>query len=56
MTGFFVCALLFSQLSLGIANIKFHLPLPIAVAHNGVAALLLLSLITLLHHAVYEER
>ena len=56
LTGFFVFALLFIQLSLGIANIKFHLPLPIAVAHNGVAALLLLSLITLLHHAVYEER
>jgi len=27
----------------------------VAVAHNGVAALLLLSLVTLLHHAINEE-
>lgn len=37
------------QLSLGIANILLHLPLAVAVAHQGGAALLLLSLLTLLH-------
>ena len=35
------------QLSLGIATVWFGLPLPVATAHNGVAALLLLSLINL---------
>ena len=52
LTGVVVLILLITQLSLGVANIKFNLPLSIAVAHNGVAALLLLSLITLLHHCV----
>ena len=37
--------LLLVQLSLGIVNVLFSLPLANAVAHNGVAALLLLSLI-----------
>jgi len=36
------------QVSLGIANVKLGLPLPIATAHNGVAAVLLLSLLALL--------
>jgi cytochrome c oxidase assembly protein subunit 15 len=36
------------QITLGIANVKLGLPLPIATAHNGVAALLLLSLFALL--------
>jgi len=48
-------ALLLLQLGLGITNVLGHLPLPIAVAHNGVAALLLLTLVTTLrisrHHA-----
>lgn len=35
------------QLALGISNIIFALPLSIAVLHNGVACLLLLSVITL---------
>ncbi|WP_231745305.1 MULTISPECIES: heme A synthase [Microbulbifer] len=34
------------QVSLGIANIVFFLPLPVAVAHNAGAALLLLGLLT----------
>jgi cytochrome c oxidase assembly protein subunit 15 len=38
--------LLMLQLGLGIANVLGHLPLPVAVAHNGVAALLLLALLT----------
>ncbi|MCL1077865.1 heme A synthase [Parashewanella spongiae] len=37
--------LLVVQLTLGISNIVYHLPLPVAVAHNGGAALLLLSLV-----------
>ena len=36
------------QVSLGIANVKLGLPLPIATAHNGVAAVLLLALLALL--------
>jgi len=39
--------LLFTQVALGISNILFLLPLPVATAHNGVAALLLLSMVTL---------
>lgn len=37
-------ALLLGQVSLGLANVAFALPLPIAVAHNGVAALLFATL------------
>ena len=48
-TGLVVVLVLFAQVSLGIANVLLVLPLPVAVAHNGVAALLLLSLITLLY-------
>ena len=37
---------LFAQVGLGISNVVFHLPLAVAVAHNFVAACLLLSLLT----------
>lgn len=47
--GILLLVVLIAQLSLGIANIYMSLPLSIAVAHNGVAALLLLSLLTLIH-------
>ena len=40
--GLAVLAVLALQLSLGISIVVFHVPLPVAVAHNGVAALLLL--------------
>lgn len=46
--GFLLCV----QIGLGIANVLMRLPLPLAVAHNGMAALLLLSLVALLHHAL----
>lgn len=46
--GATVAVLLCTQVALGIANVKLMLPLSIATAHNGVAALLLLSLIALL--------
>ena len=39
------------QVSLGIANVLLRLPLPVAVAHNSVAALLMLSLLTLYRYA-----
>lgn len=42
-----VLGLLVAQVSLGISNVIFGLPLYVAVAHNGVAAMLLLSLILL---------
>ncbi|MEW8193772.1 MAG: hypothetical protein AB2793_08660 [Candidatus Thiodiazotropha sp.] len=35
-------------MTLGITNVLGHLPLGIAVAHNGGAALLLLLLVTLI--------
>ena len=38
-------AMLALQLSLGISIIVFHIPLPVAVAHNGVTALLLLAVL-----------
>ena len=56
LTGVVALILLIMQISLGIANIKFNLPLSIVVAHNGVAALLLLSLVTLLHHCASEKK
>ncbi len=40
-----VAGILLLQLGLGIINVVGSLPLPVAVAHNGVAALLLLSLV-----------
>jgi len=43
---------LFIQIGLGITNVVQFLPLPIAVAHNAMAALLLLCLVTLIHYAV----
>ena len=52
LAGVMTLILLFTQISLGIANVVLHLPLLVAVAHNGVAALLLLSLVTLLHQSI----
>ncbi len=42
-----VLVLLGVQIALGISNVLFLLPLPVAVLHNGVAALLLAATITL---------
>ena len=47
--GVLILALLTLQLTLGVANVVLGLPLAVAVAHNAGAALLLLSLITLLY-------
>ncbi len=38
-----------AQVMLGISNVVFSLPLAVAVAHNGVAALLLLTMVMLVH-------
>ncbi|OUS28147.1 cytochrome B [Thalassotalea sp. 42_200_T64] len=52
-SGFFkrnamvIAFILSCQVALGVSNIVFVLPLPVAVSHNVVAALLMLSLITL---------
>ncbi len=51
---FVMTALLVIQVLLGISNIVFMLPLPVAVAHNGVAALLLLSLV-FINYAVRQK-
>lgn len=46
--GIVLAVLLILQMTLGLLNVLLHLPLAVAVTHNAVAALLLLSLITLL--------
>ena len=51
--------LLLVQVTLGISNVVFSLPLLVAVAHNGIAALLLISLVAinyLLTHRQPEVR
>jgi cytochrome c oxidase assembly protein subunit 15 len=45
--GAAMLALLALQIALGLSNVLLSLPLPVAVAHNGVAALLLASLVVL---------
>jgi len=47
--GAFLMILLLAQIGLGITTVFHYLQLPVAVAHNGGAALLLLALVTLLH-------
>jgi cytochrome c oxidase assembly protein subunit 15 len=49
-------SLLLIQLGLGISNIWFSLPLSVAVAHNVVAALLMLSLIALTYKLKHNAR
>lgn len=46
--GVLLLVLLVLQIGLGISNVMFALPLPVAVAHNAGAALLLFVLVTLL--------
>jgi len=45
--GVTLLVLLLAQIALGIGNVVFALPLPVAVAHNAGAALLLFTLVTL---------
>ncbi|MFC5742577.1 COX15/CtaA family protein [Dyella tabacisoli] len=46
--GLAVITVLLVQVLLGVSNVHYGLPLPVATLHNGVAALLLLTLLTLL--------
>ena len=45
--GLAIGGMLLLQVALGISNVLFSLPLPVAVAHNAGAALLLASLVLL---------
>jgi heme a synthase len=49
-------ALVALQFGLGVMNIIYALPLAIAVAHNGVASLLLAQLVWLLHQSTPRRR
>ena len=46
-----IALVLIAQVSLGISNVVFFLPIEVAVAHNGVAALLLLVTMSVYHMA-----
>lgn len=48
-TAWMVFILVIAQVMLGISNVLFALPLAVAVIHNGIAAILLLSVITLIY-------
>jgi len=50
-SGAVLLVLVATQFCLGIINITYALPLANAVAHNGVATLLLAQLVWLLHQA-----
>lgn len=50
--GLLLLVALVVQMLLGISNVLLRLPLPVAVAHNAVAALLLLMLVALLHRSI----
>jgi cytochrome c oxidase assembly protein subunit 15 len=46
--GVAIAVVLLTQVLLGISNVRFGLPLPVATLHNGVAALLLFTLLATL--------
>ena len=50
-----VALALIAQITLGIAMVKLGLPLGVAVAHNAVAALLLVSMVTM-NHLLWRTR
>ncbi|HVV67436.1 MAG TPA: COX15/CtaA family protein [Gammaproteobacteria bacterium] len=47
--GWVLLGVLALQFALGVANVELLLPIQIAVAHNGVACLLLLTMVTLIY-------
>jgi cytochrome c oxidase assembly protein subunit 15 len=49
-TGIAILILLLLQIALGISAVAFRLPVAVVTAHNAVAALLLLSVVNLIHH------
>jgi len=52
---FVIAGLLITQISLGILNVILSLPMALAVLHNAVALLLLLSIISLIHK-IFKSR
>ena len=54
MAAKFVLVLILVQLILGVLNVMYLLPIEVAVAHNGVAALLLAAVFCMLHLAREE--
>ncbi len=54
--GGLLLLLLATQITLGITNVLAHLPLAVAVGHNGIAALLLAMLATLTWLGLRDER
>ncbi len=50
VSGATLLLLLVAQIALGLSNIWYSLPLPVAVAHNAVAALLLCALVFMAFH------
>jgi cytochrome c oxidase assembly protein subunit 15 len=56
LIGFAMMAILIVQIILGVLNVELMLPLTIAVAHNGFAALLLVSVITLVYKVYAQQR
>lgn len=51
-----VLATVVLQVSIGVGIVWFGMPLPLATSHNGVAALLLLAVINLLHASSFPAR
>ena len=54
--GLAIAILVVAQVALGIGNVKLGLPLPVATAHNAVAALLLFALIAALVRTTHPLR
>jgi len=55
MLGNVLIATLLTQIALGISNVVFTLPLPVATAHNGVGAVLLLEVIAVNYRSFRSE-
>ncbi|NNM01228.1 MAG: heme A synthase, partial [Gammaproteobacteria bacterium] len=55
IAGWCILAALGAQVILGISNVRYGLPLPVAVAHNGTAAALLLSVVTLVFFSLRRD-
>jgi heme a synthase len=53
-SGYLLVVLVIVQIGLGISNVVMHLPLGIAVSHNGGAALLLLNLV-FINYALWRK-
>jgi cytochrome c oxidase assembly protein subunit 15 len=55
-TGWVLLLVLYTQFSLGILNIQTKLSLSVAVMHNGVALILLLTLVTLVYQITSKAK